>query len=68
MRALFITLLFATLTGCVVPTLNSPREPNQSGTDKPKCCGCQGMTGCAKNADGSTCCKPDDCKCHTASQ
>ena len=68
MRSLVLVILFSSLMGCAVPSLNSPKEPNKSGSDMRKCCGCAGMDSCGKNADGTTCCKPDDCRCKQVTQ
>ncbi len=66
MRVIAIVLT-AALCGCSVPNLNSESK-NHSCSEMPKCCGCAGMEHCGKNADGTTCCKPDDCRCSQVTQ
>ena len=60
MRRVVAIVLTAVLCGCTVPTSTTP---DHSTLEMKKCCGCSGMEHCGKNADGTTCCKPDDCKC-----
>jgi hypothetical protein len=67
----FITgLLIISVLGCA--SLNTPREPNVACSDKPHACGCchkdVAMDGCMKNADGSTCCSKDECRCKEVTQ
>ena len=61
MKKLALLVLTATLCGC--PSLNSAPESNHSCSEMKKPCSCPGMEQCGKNADGTTCCKPDECAC-----
>jgi hypothetical protein len=61
---LIAVLVLAAACGCTVPSLNDTNNAPHSCSEQPKCCGCAGMQHCGKNADGTTCCKPDDCKCN----
>jgi len=63
MRLIAVVALVAGLSGCTIPSLNSPPAAAHSCSEMPKCCGCDGMEHCGKNPDGTTCCKPDDCRC-----
>lgn len=57
-----VLILGFLMCGCA--TLNSSRTENASTNTMGKACGCgKEMGPCGRNADGSLCCKPEDCRC-----
>ena len=64
MRMFAVAVVAFALSGCTLPTVLNSKTTDHSCSEMKKCCGCAGMENCQKNSDGSTCCKPDDCKCN----